>query len=434
MLASTNRRWASSVDLLDCRANVVIGHWSLVIGHSVIPRLATLTRYVVWELLKILVIWLGLFTGLLLFVFLGLEATRSGVSPAIVVQLVPFLLPQTLAYAIPATTLLAVCIVYGRVSAANEVVAIKSLGIKPIALAWPAFALSFVLSLVCVWLNDIAFSWGETGMRRVVIQSAEEIVYGMLRTNRVYSSKRLSILVRDVEGRRLVRPVITINGEDGSDLSVTITADEAELRSNLEHNTLKLVLVNGVFEGGGSLQGAYPGRYEHEVPLTLASSRGDLELGPTHISLRDMQDAIVEQRQKIRRQRERLAAEVGFHLISGDMLELNEPNWNVQRQELKSFETRLYRLQSEFPRRTASGFMCLFFTLIGVPIAIRLKQADTSTVFMLCFVPILLGYMVIFALCLNRAKEGAFNPWTLWTANILCGLIAHRLWKAIDRY
>jgi len=37
------------------------------------------------------------------------------------------------------------------------------------------------------------------------IQSVEEIVYGMLRTNRVYSSKRLSILVRDVDGRRLVR-------------------------------------------------------------------------------------------------------------------------------------------------------------------------------------------------------------------------------------
>lgn len=398
--------------------------------------MATLTRYVVWELLKILVIWLGLFTGLLLFVFLGLEATRSGVSPAVVVQLVPFLLPQTLAYAIPATTLLAVCIVYGRVSAANEVVAIKSLGIKPIALAWPAFALSFVLSLVCVWLNDIAFSWGETGMRRVVIQSVEEIVYGMLRTNRVYSSKRLSILVRDVDGRRLVRPVITINGDEDRDYSITITADEAELQSNLQRNTLKLILVNSVIDGGGSQQGQgdFPGRTEYEIPLTFASSRGDLELGPTHISLRDMQDAIVEQRQKIRRQRERLAAEMGFHLISGDMLDLNEPNWNVQRQELKSFETRLYRLQSEFPRRTASGFMCLFFTLIGVPVAIRLKQADTATVFGLCFVPILLGYMSIFALCLNRAKEGDFNPWTLWSANILCGLIAHRLWKAIDRY
>lgn len=396
--------------------------------------MATLTRYVVWELLKILVVWLGLFTGLLLFVFLGVEATRSGISPVVVLQLVPFLLPQTLAYAIPATTLLAVCIVYGRISAANEVVAIKSLGIKPMSLAWPAFALAFVLSLICVWLNDIAFSWGEAGMRRVVIQSVEEIVYGMLRTNRVYTSKRLSILVRDVDGRRLVRPVISLNGEDDSDLSLTITADEAELQSNLQHNTLKLILINSVIDGGGSLQGDFPGRKEWEIPLNFASSRGDLELGPTHISLRDMQDAIVEQRQKIRRQRQRLTAELGFNLISGEMLDLNEPNWNVQRQELKSFETRLHRLESELPRRTASGFMCFFFTLIGVPWAIRMKHADTSTVFMSCFVPILLCYMIWFGICLNRAKEGAFHPWTLWSANIVCALVAQRLWKAIDRY
>lgn len=396
--------------------------------------MATLTRYVVWELLKILVIWLGLFTGLLLFVFLGVEATRSGISPAIVVQLVPFLLPQTLAYAIPATTLLAVCIVYGRISAANEVVAIKSLGIKPMALAWPAFALAFVLSLVCVWLNDIAFSWGETGMRRVVMQSVEEIVYGMLRTNRVYTSKRLSILVRDVDGRRLMRPVITLHGSDDNDLSLTITADEAELQSNLEENKFKLILVNSVIDGSGSLSGIYPGRTEYEIPLTSVSSRGELELGPTHISLRDMHEAIVEQRQKIRRQRERLAAEMGLHLISGDMLDLNEPNWNVQRQELKGFETRLHRLESELPRRTASGFMCLFFTLIGVPVAIHMKKADTSTVFMFCFVPILLCYMVWFGICLNRAKEGAFNPWMLWTANLACAVIAHRLWKAVERY
>lgn len=396
--------------------------------------MATLTRYVVWELLKILVIWLGLFTGMLLFVFLAKEALQSGISPAIVVRVAPFLLPQTLAYAIPATTLLAVCIVYGRMSAANEMVAVKALGIKPSTLAWPAVALAFVLSLVCVWLNDIAFSWGEAGMRRVVIQSVEEIVYGMLRTNRVYTSKRLSILVREVEGRRLLRPVITFNGDEESDLSFTITADEAELQSNLENNTLKLILINSMIDGGGSLQGDFPGRTEREIPLTFASVKGELEIGPTHIALRDMQQAIVEQRQKIRRERQRMATEVAFNLISGEMLDLNEPNWQVQRQQLHSYETRLHRLESEWPRRTASGFMCLFFTLVGLPVAIRMRQADTSMVFLCCFVPVLLCYFLPFGICLNRAKEGALNPWFIWGPNLACALVAHRLWKAVERY
>jgi lipopolysaccharide export system permease protein len=392
------------------------------------------TRYVVWELLKILVIWLGLFTGLLLFVLLAQEALRSGISPIIVAQLVPFLLPQTLVYAIPTTMLLAACIVFGRISAANEVVAIKSLGIKPAALAWPAFVLAFALSLVCVWLNDIAFSWGEMGMRRVVIESLEEIIYGRLRTHHVFTSKRLSILVRDVEDKRLQRPVITMLGDDDSDFSLTITADEAELQSNLENNTLRLILTNSVIDGGGSLQGEFPGRTEREIPLSFASNRNDAEPGPTHISLRNMQSAIVEQRQKMRRERQRMAAEVGFDLIGGDVLDLNEPNWNVQRQSLRSQETRLHRLESEFPRRTASGFMCLCFTLIGVPVAIRMRQADTATVFMWCFLPILVSYMLVFQICLNRAKEGAFPAWSIWTANLICLLVAHRLWKAVERY
>jgi lipopolysaccharide export system permease protein len=159
-----------------------------------------------------------------------------------------------------------------------------------------------------------------------------------------------------------------------------------------------------------------------------------LEIGPTHISLRDMQQAIVVQRQKIRREQQRMAAEAAFNLISGEMLDLNEPNWNVQRQQLHSHETRLHRLESELPRRTASGFMCLFFTLVGLPVAIRMRQADTSMIFLLCFVPILLFYFVPFGICLNRAKEGALNPWFIWAPNIACALMAHRLWKAVDRY
>jgi lipopolysaccharide export system permease protein len=396
--------------------------------------MATLTRYVIWELLQVLVTWLAIFTGVLLFFLLGLEAYKSGIGAGIVLQLIPFALPQTLAYAIPATMLLAVCIVFGRISAANEVVAIKSLGIKPMALAWPAFALAFVLSLVCVWLNDIAFSWGEAGMRRVVIQSVEEIVYGMLRTHRVYSNKRLSIIVREVEGRRLVHPVITMHGAGDSDLSFTITADEAELQSNLENETLKLILVNSVIDGGGSLQGAFPGRTEREIPLAYASNKGEQEVGPTHISLADMHEAIVQQRRTIARQRERLAAELGFILLSGDIIELNEVNWAGKRQPLQWNEGRLTRMNAEMPRRTAQGFMCLFFTLVGVPVAIRLRQADASTTFMLCFVPILLAYFLPFGICLNFIKERGLHPGFIWTANLACGLIAWQLWKKVERF
>ncbi len=39
-----------------------------------------------------------------------------------------------------------------------------------------------MLSLLTFWLNDIAFSWSEQGIKRVVIDAVEEIAYSVLRT------------------------------------------------------------------------------------------------------------------------------------------------------------------------------------------------------------------------------------------------------------
>ena len=234
--------------------------------------MATLTRYVIFELLKVLVLWLGVFTLVFVFSLLGVELRRGGVSPAIALKILPFIIPQALVYAIPATVLLAVCVVYGRIASGNEVVALKSLGISPWSVAWPGFALAFAMSLVCVQLNEIAFSWGDLGVRRVIIQSVEDIVYGLLQTQRTYSTERISISVREVEDRRLIRPVIIFHSHDGG-ASFTISADEAELSSNLQSDTLRLILFNSVIDGGGSLQGIFPGRSEREIPLTFATAR-----------------------------------------------------------------------------------------------------------------------------------------------------------------
>lgn len=396
--------------------------------------MSIVTRYIVFELVKILVVWLGAFTALMLTIVVCQEMRQAGIGIGVVAQLTPFLLPQTLAYAIPATTLLAACIVYGRIAGANEAVAVKSLGIKPWALAWPAFALALLLSLFCVYLNDIAFSWGEAKARQVVLESMEEIAYGVLRTQRVYSNKKLSIVVRDVEDRKLLRPVISFFGSGEDDLSLTITADEAELQSNLERGTIRLLLLNSMIDGSGSLQGSLPGWTEREIPLSVFSAKGDLELGPTHITLRDLPQAIAQQRRRIRQERERLAAEAGFNLVTGDLLELNEPNWQVKRQQIAAQESRLHRLETELPRRTASGFMCLFFMLIGVPAAILLKKSDAVTTFCLCFLPILLVYFVLFLASVDRSKAGAWPPYVIWLPNVICGLIARRMWWYVDRY
>ena len=94
-------------------------------------------------------------------------------------------------YAVPGTVLLAVTSLYGRMSSSNELVAIKSLGISPMAVLWPMLALATLISFGTVWLNDIAVSWGRIGMRRVVFESFEEIVYRRLESQRTFAARHV---------------------------------------------------------------------------------------------------------------------------------------------------------------------------------------------------------------------------------------------------
>ena len=108
-----------------------------------------------------------------------------------VLQLIPYALPESLRMTVPVTLLLACTTVYSRMSGANEVVAAKALGISPMVLLWPALGLAASLSLVTVWLNDLAVSWGRNGMQQVVVESVDEIIYSVLRSQHRYSSPYL---------------------------------------------------------------------------------------------------------------------------------------------------------------------------------------------------------------------------------------------------
>ena len=140
-----------------------------------------LTRYVLREIGQIFLVTLVSLTTLMVLIGAVHEAIAQGLGIVQIVQLLPYLLPNALMFAVPGTILFSVSSVYGRMSGANEIVALKSLGISPMVVIWPALVLAVLLSFATVWLNDLAMSWGFNGMQRVVIDALEDIAYSMLR-------------------------------------------------------------------------------------------------------------------------------------------------------------------------------------------------------------------------------------------------------------
>src|SRR5262245_23941706 len=393
----------------------------------------TITRYITLELIGWLALALLGLTCVLVLMVVLVEASRMNLGLLPTLRLLPFSLPLALAYAAPCAMLFTICLIYGRMSADNEVVATKALGIPPTALLWPAWIVAFGLSLVGVWLTDLAFSWGALGVQRVVVQSVEEIAYGMLRTQRSYANQRFSIVVKDVQDRKLIRPIM--NFQANNDMpAIRISAAEAELKADLSRSVMILILTDCEIEMAPSIHSFIPGREVREFPLTFFSARDVRENNPTNLPLRQIAGEIPKQVRFIDEMERSLAAQSALALVTGELQDLSEALWKTRRKQLADARSRLFRLQTEPWRRWANGFSTLAFVLVGAPLAILLKKADVMTRFGFVFPPILVIYYPLFIGCCDRAKSGSLPPYIVWIPNVLMAVFGLWLMKRVVRY
>lgn len=388
-----------------------------------------LTRYVLAELIKVFLIALTGMTLFMVMVGVSREAYSQGLGLKQILLLIPYILPDALRFAVPGTMLFAACSTYGRLAASNEVIAIKAQGISPMAILWPTFIFAFLISLVGVWLNDVAASWGREGTRRVVIESVEEIIYRKLEQQHSYSTKQFSINVRGVEGKKLVRPIITFSGGEESP-GVTISAQEAELHTDLVASTLTLLCHNSTIDVGGE-RCFYPDIFKREVPLDEASRRGNRSA--SDIALSQIPQEVRQQQEQIASHQQQMALAAGEDMVRGDFGALSGGAWPGDQTRIVSDHTRLFRLLMEPQRRWANGLSCLCFVLIGAPMAILMRNADFLTSFFVCFVPILLIYYPLMIVGVDQAKQG-LPVWLVWTGNVILAICGAGLMRRVIRY
>ena len=376
-----------------------------------------ISRYVLLELLKVFLVSLAALTLFMVVIGLVKEAQQQGLGAMQIAALLPYVLPEAMRFAVPGTMLFAVCSVFGRLASSNEITALKAAGISPLVVFWPATILALAVSFVSVWLNDVAVSWGREGVRRVIVASVEEIIYGRLRQQRSYSTKQMSINVKAVEGRRLIRPTLSFQAS-GSSPQVTVSAAEAQLRGDAKAGTLSITCRNGTIHVG-DVAAVFPDTIERVIPIDAVSRVSEKSLSPSEIPMVDFNKEKIIQVYEIDRLGQVKAAQGAAALLSGRMNDLVPAHWEGHKLVVEWRNTRLQRIVMEPWRRWANGFSCLCFVVIGIPMAIRMKNADFLTSFFLCFLPILLVYYPLLMFGISRVKAGALPPVSVWAANVV---------------
>ncbi len=361
------------------------------------------TRYVVWEVLKYFVAGLLVLT-LVVTVGMGVkEGLAKGLPPVVMLRTMPFMIPEMLGITLPVAMLYSVCTVFGRMAGSNEIVALKSLGISPMAVIAPVLVMSVFLSLTTVGIYELAATWCRPTVQRVVIESIEDIAYGMLRANRSFQAEGFSITVKRVDGRRLIQPTITIASR-GNEPAMTLLAEEAELRADYDERLLSIYCRNGEVDVEGHVRLSFTDTQKYVVPFKEPEK-------PVHrdwLATNEIPGHIVA----LKRSLADLEAEFARRVADG------QPPTEAELAQAHGVQRSIDRLRTEPFRRWSNGFTCFGFVLIGAPVAMMRRNADILTTFFVCFAPILVVYYPLLMLSEDLSTTGKLPPWSFWLGNV----------------
>lgn len=402
-----------------------------------------LQRYIFSELVRVFAFVMLCLTVLLVFVGVFQEASESGLGPMQLLEVLPYIVPSMLPFTIPAALLLTVSLVYGRLAGDLEVTAAKAAGISVSTLLWPSFVVGAGLSACSLVLSDQAIPWAMANIQRTVVSAMEEIILDRLRTERHFNDRDhgLHVNVADVRGRRLIRPVFTVLQGDRTE---SLCAEEATIQIDLAAQKVHVHLKNGYIELSDRRKdpdGADDRTERNDKifindpePYSISWSSGGDSAKPRSLPIRLISHELEVAQAERARHTERMQIEAAIALTRGDFHELLEPTHN-HRELLKSVEKRSYRMTTEIHSRYALSCSCLFFVLVGSPLAILKAQSRFLTSFLYCFVPIVTGYYPLVLGMMAQSKKGHLDPmWAMWIGNAALACVGLWLLRRVARH
>jgi lipopolysaccharide export system permease protein len=375
-------------------------------------------------------------TGILLMAGIIAEASQQGLGPGQILAAIPLLIPSTLPYTIPATTLFACCVVYGRMSADNEILAIKSAGINVLQVVRPGIILGLVMSATTMGLYYRIIPYTHHLLRAMVFNDAEELIYSLLKKQLMIRHPQLpyEMYVKGVQGKKLINPVVKRKAANGR-IDIVANAREAEVRVDTRRQILLIHMRVGVVtstdpEPRDRSQAYFDDRI-FEMPLPNIARTDQRARDMSWQEMRDRRAALEEELREIET---KIQARVALSMMAGAAADLPRDIQNWKDRE-KVRRQQILLLDVEMLMRPALSVGCLCFILVGCPVGIWFSRADYLSSFITCFLPIVFLYYPLMLCGTNMAKDPRHSPILMvWGANVLLGAIGALLfWRLLRR-
>jgi LPS export ABC transporter permease LptF len=314
---------------------------------------------------------------------------------------IAYVLPFSLIFTIPWGLLTAILLVFGRLSADNELIALRSNGVSVTRVCIPLAAIALVCTAICLWLNVQVAPAAQEKLRSTIFDLATRDPMALFGSDQVIDEfPGRKIYVGKKEGNKLENIIVFEMGANSMPMKVTY-ARTGMLEADLPNKRILMHLY----------QARYQERDER-APLDLRKIHDGINMaeGTLPISLEELYE-----KEKKRPSRSALSIE--------QLLE-----------QLKSEDKRERSAsRTEINKRFSFPFACMAFALIGVPLGVTAHRRETSIGFAMGLIVAITYFLFVIIGDTLRGNPKVHPELLVWFPNVLFLVLGAFLFRRLSK-
>lgn len=373
-------------------------------------------RYVGWQVLTTTLFAVAILSVVLVLgnVFKQLLEllVNSNAPIELILSFVAYILPFSLTFTIPWGFLTAVLLVFGKMSAENELIALRTSGVSIGRICVPVLLLALGCVGLCLWINVEVAPRAQVKMKDALYEIVTNNPLAMFDSDKVIEEfPGQKIYVEHSQGAKMENlHVYQMNDDD--DAMQVIFAKRGRIETDRAQKQLLLHIYDGRLEQ----------RNAQAPDEFLKIARATMDEATFAISLREL----YEKNKKRKGMSSMTVGELLNRLETDHESALSERDSKAQAAQRSSAKT-------EIQKRFSFSLASLAFALIGVPLAITAHRKETSIGFLLSLVVAFVYFL--FIIIADTVKERPdFHPELLvWLPNLLFMTLGLGMFHRLNR-
>jgi lipopolysaccharide export system permease protein len=317
------------------------------------------------------------------------------------ISFIAYVLPFSLIFTIPWGLLTAILLVFGRLSADNELIALRANGVSITRICLPLAAVAVVCCVICLWLNVQVAPAAQEKLRSTIYDLATRNPMALFDSDQVIDQfPGRKIYVGKKDGNKLEN--IMVFEMDDNSIPIRVThAQTGMLEADLPNKRILMRLYNARYQ-----------QRDEKDPLDLRKIRDGINMaeGTLPISLDELYE-----KEKKRPSRSALSIEQLLDQLKSE----NKRERSASRTEIN--------------KRFSFPISCLAFALIGVPLGVTAHRRETSIGFAMGLIVAISYFLFVIIGDTLRANPKVHPELLVWFPNVLFLVLGAFLFRRLAR-